>query len=199
LTMFESVVGGVNWDDAVTPLMTNISPALGFLFCIYVAVAVFAIMNMLTGVFVDRAMQCIRDDKDFIVANQIRDLFLPDHYEDEDEDDAVVAEIDWYTFQEKMQSRAMQGYLLELGVSSTESGGLFDLLDEDANGSLSSHEIITGCLRLRAAPTVLDLALLMREVNDLRADLRGIKTSVDRSLGLLGMRGLQGISPKTSL
>mmetsp|Transcript_34123 Transcript_34123/g.54440 ORF Transcript_34123/g.54440 Transcript_34123/m.54440 type:complete len:571 (+) Transcript_34123:85-1797(+) len=166
-TMFESIVGGLNWDDVVTPLIEHISPFLGFAFGVYVATSMFAIMNMLTGVFVDRATQCVREDKDFCTANQIRNLFLaPGEIDDGSMD------VNWSSFQEKMTSEIMQNYLTELKLDITEAEGLFDLLDQDKSGSVSSQEIVDGCLRLRGPARALDLALLMREVSLLRESMK---------------------------
>jgi hypothetical protein len=165
-TMFESIVGGVNWDDVASPLIADVSPILGVFFSIYVAASMFAIMNMLTGVFVEKAMICVREDTDFKLATQIRDLFF-------DEDDEEN-EIDWDCFSEKTKTKVMRAYLQDLNINISEAEGLFDLLDVDSSGSVSSMEIVDGCLRLRGPARALDLALLMREVGLIRAEVLGI-------------------------
>mmetsp|Transcript_80998 Transcript_80998/g.127544 ORF Transcript_80998/g.127544 Transcript_80998/m.127544 type:complete len:587 (+) Transcript_80998:113-1873(+) len=175
-TMYESIVGGVNWDDVVAPLMKHISPVLGVVFSVYVGTSMFAIMNMLTGVFVDRAMQCVREDKDQVLARQIHNLFLP---ASEEQDGS--REIDWQGFQDKMQTSVMQKYLAELNLNITEAEGLFDLLDADKSGSVSSREIVDGCLRLRGPARALELALLMREVVLARNDIESLRELNSRS------------------
>jgi len=54
LTLYESISSGLSWDDAIQPLIF-INPALGLCYCLYIAFSIFAMMNVVTGVFVDRA------------------------------------------------------------------------------------------------------------------------------------------------
>jgi len=169
-TLFKCVVGGVNWDDVATPLMRKVSPLIGVVFTIYIAFCMFAIMNMLTGVFVDQAMEKVREDKDYIVAKQIRDIFLPEA----DSGESVSEEIDWDTFQLRMQSPIMQDYLAMLGLSAAEANGLFHLLDRHDRGTISSQDIVDGCLRLHGPARTLDLALMRRELSQLKARLHQV-------------------------
>merc|ERR1712113_702452 len=101
LTMFECIVGGISWDEVVRPLVLDISPLMGLAFCIYISASLFAMMNLLTGVFVDKAMRSVREDKDMVLARRIRDLFLvPD-------EDGNAGEITPEMFEEKVECSAM--------------------------------------------------------------------------------------------
>merc|ERR1719389_709403 len=64
LTMFEVIVGGVSWDEVVEPLIEDISPWMGVVLCLYISFCVFAMMNMATGVFVEKATRMAQEDKD---------------------------------------------------------------------------------------------------------------------------------------
>jgi len=44
LTLFMAITNGVSWDDAVEPLRSISGLAVAFV-CIYVAIAVFAVLN----------------------------------------------------------------------------------------------------------------------------------------------------------
>merc|ERR1719401_2932399 len=100
LTLFECIVGGISWDEVVAPLLQDISPWFGIVFCIYISASLFAMMNLLTGVFVDKAMRSVREDKDMVLAKRIRDLFLPN-------DAAEGLEISREQFEEKVECSAM--------------------------------------------------------------------------------------------
>merc|ERR1712019_24739 len=76
LTLFECIVGGIGWSHVVDPLIKHISPFMGAVFCLYIAVSLFAMTNLVTGVFVTNVTTIVREDKDEYVANMIRDLFL---------------------------------------------------------------------------------------------------------------------------
>lgn len=159
LTLFECVVGGVNWDDVVMLLVLKISPYMGLIFCMYLTFSFFAMTNLVTGVFVDKAMQMTREDKDTYLANRISHLFFVNTGDDDAE------EVTWETFQQKLSSEAMQEYFKVLNLDVAEARGLFDLLDVDSSGSVSNYEVVTGCLRLRGPAKALDLALLAQDTS----------------------------------
>merc|ERR1740117_1365732 len=76
LTMFEVIVGGVSWDEVASPLITDVSPVMGIVLCLYIAFCVFAMMNMATGVFVERATANAQASKDANTASHISNLFF---------------------------------------------------------------------------------------------------------------------------
>merc|ERR1719503_336698 len=78
LTMFECIVGGVSWDEVVGPLIADVSPLMGVLFCAYITMSLFAMMNLVTGVFVENVTKTVREDKDSTMALRICNLFLHD-------------------------------------------------------------------------------------------------------------------------
>merc|ERR1712203_6083 len=140
---------------------------MGFLFCIYISASLFAMMNLLTGVFVDKAMRSVREDKDMVLAKRIRDLFLTDDMEG-------PCEINWEDFSAKLRTNAMQEYFKQINVEVAEARSLFDLLDEDSSGSIDSKEIVEGCLKLRGPARALELSLLARDIVDLQVSIKEI-------------------------
>jgi len=136
-------------------VIINVSPLLGILFCCYITVSFFAMMNLVTGVFVESVTKTVREDKDSNMAFRISELFL--HGDD-------AAEITWAEFSEKMNSNAMQDYFRAIDVNPAEARSLFDLLDVDGSGSVDADEIVNGCLRLRGPAKSLDISLLLRVV-----------------------------------
>jgi len=157
LTMFESIVGGVSWDEVAQLLIINVSPIMGGIFCLYIGFCIFAMLNVVTGVFVDKAMTVARENGNASLANHISDLFF-------DHRNANFSEgITWEEFTEKINSPNMKDYFKELNLNTSEGRGLFDLLDVDGNGSVDPEEIVNGCLRLRGPARALELSLLMRE------------------------------------
>merc|ERR1712176_1517551 len=83
LTLFEAITSGVSWDEALQPLMTEISPWMAPFFCFYVALCLFAMMNVVTGVFVEQAAQHAQEDRDTFLVNHTSDLFFQQDDEDQ--------------------------------------------------------------------------------------------------------------------
>jgi len=163
LTLFESILGGLSWEEPVSPLI-SVSPVAACLFCFYVAFCVFALMNVVTGVFVDKAMQSAQDHKDKYLANQISDLFFS--AADNDSGD-----ITWEMFQQRMGTPEMKEYFKAINVDPSEAYGLFQLLDTDDSGGVDCEEIVNGLLRLRGGARALELSLLMTETSHMHKSL----------------------------
>jgi len=158
LTMFEVIAGGVSWDEVVTPLIEDISPAAGVIFSMYVAFCVFAMLNMATGVFVDRAIRKAQEDTDTYTTNHISKLFFTDL--------AESSAVTFTEFLEKMETKEMQEYFRSINVDPSEARSLFELLDADGSGSVDPEELINGCLRLRGTAKALELQMLLRTTCD---------------------------------
>ncbi|CAK9053178.1 Sodium channel protein type 11 subunit alpha (NaN) (Sensory neuron sodium channel 2) (Sodium channel protein type XI subunit alpha) (Voltage-gated sodium channel subunit alpha Nav1.9), partial [Durusdinium trenchii] len=71
LTLFMSTTGGVDWEDALDPLMKISLIAVGCL-VVYITITFFAIVNVITGVFVTTAMETTAADKDLMVMKQLQ-------------------------------------------------------------------------------------------------------------------------------
>jgi len=182
LTLYQSIAGGIDWDDAVRPLMNNVAPVFGLLFSLYIAFTVLAIMNVVTGVFVESALHSAREDKDIYIVNHIRGLI-----------DNMTTEnngvISWDKFQTQLDSEEMAEVFKTIDVDIKEAAGLFRLLDLNGNGEVDSEEFLDGCLRLRGPAKALDMALLMREI-------RRISSTQDEIVLDLIEIGEQGYGPQ---
>uniref|UniRef100_A0A7S0B6C9 EF-hand domain-containing protein n=1 Tax=Pyrodinium bahamense TaxID=73915 RepID=A0A7S0B6C9_9DINO len=174
LTLFESILGGLSWEEAVQPLYLGVSPGVAIVFCFYVAFCVFALMNVVTGVFVEKAMQTAQDHKDMYLANHISELFFSTV-------EGGTEHITWEIFSEKMNSPDMQEYFKAINVDPAEAYGLFQLLDTDGNGGVDCEEIVNGLLRLRGNARALELSLLMSETARIYQHL----VDMDRRVGSL--------------
>merc|ERR1712196_248947 len=62
-TLFKSISGGVSWQDASEPLQWVYQP-LQWLFAGYIAFTYFAVLNVVTGVFCNSAIETASRDPD---------------------------------------------------------------------------------------------------------------------------------------
>merc|ERR1719362_1961469 len=74
-SLFMAITGGVDWNEVVGPLQSNISPLMLPLFSCYIAFCVLVLLNLVTGVFVDGAQRIIKDDKAKEQLKVLRKLF----------------------------------------------------------------------------------------------------------------------------
>jgi len=154
LSLYQAMTGGVDWDVLVTPLINDVSPLFAIVFCLYIGFAVLAMMNVITGLFVDSALRNTRVEDDIDMVNSMRDLF-------NSVDIAQPGQITWCQFQGQLSNPRMDVYFKAIDLDVSEARGLFKLLDLDESGSISVDEFVMGCLRLRGGAKAIDLATLM--------------------------------------
>lgn len=76
LSMYQAISGGLDWDNVAEPLMSKISVALGLVMACYVALAILALMNVVTGVFVESALQSAKDDRQSSLLQHVKKTIL---------------------------------------------------------------------------------------------------------------------------
>jgi len=154
LTLFSCITGGMDWQDAVNPIMEHISPLLALPFVLFICFAVLAMMNVITGVFVESALASAKEDQDVFMVNNVRDML-------KQEGDQPMT---WEMFSQHLEKPQMLEYFRNIDVDISEARGLFMLLDMNDSGTLDTEEFLNGCIRLRGVAKSLDLALLTRQV-----------------------------------
>lgn len=165
LSLFESITGGLDWDSLVSPLTTDISPYLAFFFSWFIAFSVLAMLNVVTGVFVESVLLSARADKDQFLVNNVREIFQTV--------DGGIKEgcMNLDQFLQKLHTPQMQEFLKGIDVDPSDAKGLFRLLDVDDSGVVEADEFLSGCLRLRGPAKALDAALIIQEVRGLQRSL----------------------------
>jgi len=159
LALWQSLSGGLDWSEVIAPvaaLNQQLYAVLCILFSLFVAFALLALMNIVTGVFVETAMRKGREDEDHFLINNVRALFQ-NVYGDS------ANKITWEDFEAHLDEKVMQDYFLAIDVDRCEAQGVFQLLDISDKGYIDADEFLSGCIRLRGPARSLDLQLLMRE------------------------------------
>eukprot|EP00927_Polykrikos_kofoidii_P029813 TRINITY_DN2570_c0_g1_i1.p1 TRINITY_DN2570_c0_g1~~TRINITY_DN2570_c0_g1_i1.p1 ORF type:complete len:651 (-),score=127.63 TRINITY_DN2570_c0_g1_i1:211-2163(-) len=155
--LYMSITGGVNWIHPSDQLSKFGSPLLNLLYVLYTAFCVFAIMNVVTGVFVGQAMASAQEDQDVFMVKNINGVFK--------KTELTSGQITWEEFSKLIHEREMVELFKAINIDVSEAMSLFRLLDVNELGVLDHEEFMTGCLRLRGPAKSLELSLLMRETD----------------------------------
>merc|ERR1711963_1218507 len=75
LSLFEGISGGVDWNDLVVPLFRDTSPVVGVAFILYVAFGAIGMMNVVTGTFVQAAIERAEEIEEIHKIDKARRLF----------------------------------------------------------------------------------------------------------------------------
>eukprot|EP00928_Gymnodinium_smaydae_P069923 TRINITY_DN5378_c0_g1_i1.p1 TRINITY_DN5378_c0_g1~~TRINITY_DN5378_c0_g1_i1.p1 ORF type:complete len:722 (+),score=113.61 TRINITY_DN5378_c0_g1_i1:80-2245(+) len=153
LSLFQAMTGGVDWHDLVVPLQ-SIHPMMAVILALYIAFAVLALTNVITGVFVESALQSTAKDREADLVSIIYDTFTS-------MDKNGEGSISWATFEKFKDEPRMVNYFRAVDLDQSEARSLFDLLDIDGSGCLTAEEFVIGCLRLRGPARAIDLATVL--------------------------------------
>jgi hypothetical protein len=158
LTMFEAITSGVSWDEVVWPVIEHVSPWLGFVFIVYVAANLFAVLNIITGVFVETAIRKAQEQHTLTISNNLKLLlFGNDQTQDE-------VELSSSEFLEKLQHKDVKALFQRLHIDPSEAKGIYRLLDLDGSDGVSAKELIAGIQKFSGTARALDLSFLMYEI-----------------------------------
>eukprot|EP00927_Polykrikos_kofoidii_P060118 TRINITY_DN55182_c0_g1_i1.p1 TRINITY_DN55182_c0_g1~~TRINITY_DN55182_c0_g1_i1.p1 ORF type:complete len:686 (-),score=123.61 TRINITY_DN55182_c0_g1_i1:53-2110(-) len=149
MTLFAAVSGGVDWIVPLLLLQEHVSLFGFFLAFMYVTFVVFALVNAVTGVFVDSAMRAADKSQAQALTGMADSIFAKT-------DKECVGSIGRAEFMSSLKGSEMKQYFMLLDVSLNEAEKLFDIIDSDRSGTIEIQEFIDGVLRLKGPAKSLD-------------------------------------------
>jgi len=156
LCLFQTVSEGRHWSDLLSPLYKYCSPWFALGFVLYVLLAILAMMNILTGIFVESAIQTAYHDSQKRVEEHIRRVFREQGLE----------RGNMITYQELellLASKTLSTSLVALEITEVQVMELFHLLDQDSDGTLDREGFIEGLLKFSGNLKATDFAAFMYE------------------------------------
>merc|ERR1712079_836721 len=69
-TLFQASLGGMDWGDAVRPLK-QVSILYVVMTSAYISFVIVALMNMVTGIFCEQALECMANDKEAQIGEEM--------------------------------------------------------------------------------------------------------------------------------
>mmetsp|Transcript_104033 Transcript_104033/g.320906 ORF Transcript_104033/g.320906 Transcript_104033/m.320906 type:complete len:268 (+) Transcript_104033:2-805(+) len=170
LSLFMAMSGGQDWGlfyDALRELPMQYR----ILFLLYITFAVFAVVNIVTGVFVESAMQLHHADREVIVHEELESKktylrSMKEVFDELDEDGTGL--ITLQEFESKLNDERVIAYFNALKLDISHARTLFWLLDVDHSNEVNIDEFLTGCYKLQGESRSLDLKIMECEVRFLQ-------------------------------
>mmetsp|Transcript_85144 Transcript_85144/g.249336 ORF Transcript_85144/g.249336 Transcript_85144/m.249336 type:complete len:583 (+) Transcript_85144:34-1782(+) len=164
-TLFTAISGGVSWQEIVEPLFALHGVWVAF-YLLYFAFVYFAVLNVVTGVFCQTAIESANHDQDMATqaqmsAKQQYISKLKQLFQQVDLNNS--GEITLSEFEDSMKDEKLLAYFASIDITIDEAFSLFKLLDHDNTHSLNIDAFVTGCLKLRGQAKSLDIAMMMYE------------------------------------
>jgi len=165
LSLYMAITGGISWYEILVPLYP-VGPHWVCLLVMYVCFAQFAVLNVLTGVFCQNAIESAQKDEDLaiqeVLANkryhvrQMQELF-------KSIDTDCDGSISMAEFHELLHDETLRAHFETMGVDPSDVDALFRLMDTDGGSVIEIDEFIDGILRMRGLAQRVDLAKMSYE------------------------------------
>jgi len=161
LTMFEIMLA--NWGPACRVLVDNVHESFSFVFVAYRCCAGFAVLNVISAVFIQQTLKVAHNDKEVMISQKqraqedyvrkLKALF----FQLDTSGDGLVS---WDEFQQMLTDVRLKAWLNALEIEPTDMEEFFHILD-DGDGELTIDEFVLGISRLRGFAKAIDMAHLM--------------------------------------
>mmetsp|Transcript_21335 Transcript_21335/g.61685 ORF Transcript_21335/g.61685 Transcript_21335/m.61685 type:complete len:643 (-) Transcript_21335:28-1956(-) len=164
LTLYQSSTSGIDWKEPYEAIeSTGLQNAALFIF--FIAFIQIALLNILTGIFVENAMKLAQPDRDTLAlkhrANEIAQ---------KEELRRMCQEMNGYRdafkkedFQQALNHSKYRNYLQIIGLDIKDATLFFDMLASANEGEVDIEDFINGCMRLKGAATSIDMQHLVFE------------------------------------
>jgi len=186
-TLFMSITGGISWVEVVQPL-SQVHWFWVALFVAYICFAQMCVLNVLTGVFCQNAIDSAQYDQDLVTQSillqknmyvkRIKEIFS--QIDDDGSGGVTIHEL-----MQHLENEHMLALWDSLGLDVSDVWTLFKLIDSDHGSVIELEEFVAGCLRLKGNAKGLDMAKLYYEHRSLASKLAVFMKRTDRALSSL--------------
>jgi len=192
-SLFLSMTGGQDWGEAAN-LIAHAGPVYGVMVAFFVFINLFSVLNIVTGIFVDGAIELGKQDRLLMIARQnasreVNRQHLVALLEEVDTDGDGVISKDEFFF--SLENGAVQDFMDALGIDPDNAAEVFLLLDKDGNGFVKLSEFIQGMEKIRGEARAVDMHMLLlhtRKIIDNLNKMQGIQSSLLARIPILSRK-----------
>jgi hypothetical protein len=184
-TLLLAITNGADWMTLAEPL-GEVHVVYVAMFAAYVVLVLVGALNVLTSLFVERARELSRSDRDLATQAELasQEAFIVEMrriFEEVDEDkDGMIT---WEKFRDYLKNERAQAFFTTQALDTSDAAGLFNLLDKEGKGKIKVEDFALGCMRLRGQAKSSEVATLMRESRKasrkLMTEIRGLKDQLE--------------------
>jgi len=184
-TLYQTTFGGNDWGEFYI-VIREAGLFYAGLFVFFVAFIQIALMNVLTGVFVDNAMKLAQPDHDalalemrkteIVEANKLRHLIQ----EMDVGNDGKISKTD---FTDSMKQNRLRAQLAALGLDIRDTELFFgSIIETSKHEALDIEDFTTHCLRLKGMASSIDMQTLVFAAKLIKRDQNAMRAMLDDKL-----------------
>eukprot|EP00439_Symbiodinium_sp_Y106_P084891 s12_g26.t3 len=164
-TLFRAILGGLDWEVAVNSLV-QVGWFWVQLFHSYIAFCGFAVLNVMTGVFVNSAIKTRERDHETLLQNKQRFKELVSKIWSR-MDASGQGQITIIEFEQMFEDEEMKAFFQTIEINAVDAWTLFDSLDVDGDHTISLEEFSERCMQLHGPARSVDLYALVKQIHAL--------------------------------
>ncbi|CAK0871018.1 unnamed protein product [Prorocentrum cordatum] len=181
-TLFQAISGGVSWREPATPLQ-GISILPTSLFTSYIAFVYFAVLNVVTGVFVSSAVETTQRNPDLVAksiidnrracAEKLQQLFGA--IDDDNSGLITMDELELIAGDDLMKA-----YFQALQIDFRDAYTLFKLIDASNDGAIKLDDFLRGCEKLKGQATSMEMAEISYDIRRLDKQVTSLVLALEK-------------------
>jgi voltage-gated sodium channel len=185
LSLYKATTGGDDWTNYYTELKP-LGWEVSLLFLFFIAFSQIALMNILTGLFVENAIKLAQPDREAVFSEQQKSHWrnikeLEQIMRDTDVDGNGCISESEFKMQMKHQKSKLRTYLGASGVHEADAVRFFKMLKAASiDGEVDITGFIRGLLKLTGGAQSLDIQALAFEVNSLHKKVHHLTVKIGR-------------------
>jgi len=175
LTLFMCISGGISWWE-IGLLLEELGFGYLLMFLLFILIMFIVVLNIITGIFVNEAIESARKDHDFTAqmeAVQHRQMLqdLTRLFRDIDTDGD--GQISLWEFQDALRDRGgtMRSVFLLHNLDVTDARTFFHIIDVDGSNMIEIDEFVMGCMRFKGNGHCLGIEAVMQEHKQMLKDI----------------------------
>lgn len=178
-TLFQATLGSVR--PVMSAFIDNVGESWGVFFMIYKCIVGFAVVRVISGVFLHETFRIANTDDEIMVRKGSRDVQMHMKKMSLLFNSASLGNgtITFEEFQHLVSAPAVKTWLAAYELRSDDAQSLFKLLD-NGDGQLTVEELVQGVSALKGPAKSLDMHAVKKEILKLKACLRDIRSELPR-------------------
>eukprot|EP00929_Paragymnodinium_shiwhaense_P080624 TRINITY_DN42060_c0_g1_i1.p1 TRINITY_DN42060_c0_g1~~TRINITY_DN42060_c0_g1_i1.p1 ORF type:complete len:1077 (-),score=293.64 TRINITY_DN42060_c0_g1_i1:131-3361(-) len=157
LTLFQAILGGIDWAEIMDPVLDHCGLLAGLTFALFMAFTLLAMMNIVTGVFVESSLKNANETREYNLMRLTQQIFC----------DAASGESDliisWSAFAAQLENPIMLDFFKIIDIDISEAETVFNLLDVEGAGEIGLDQFLSGVLALRGPCKAIDFSLFVQQ------------------------------------
>lgn len=182
-SLFLAATGGEDWGERAA-LIAHAGYFYAVMIPVYIFINQFSVLNIVTGIFVDGAIELGKKDRSLMIEKQriSRDEnreHLVALLEQVDKDgNGVISKKEFFA---SLDNGAVHDFMDALRIDPNNAAEVFLLMDSDGNGVVQLMEFIQGMEKIQGEARSLDIHMLLlhtRKIIDMLYRMQGIESSI---------------------